>query len=234
MASDTSPLKTPLLENGHLGGTTADCAPKGEDSPAYQAFAAAGLVTTKYRLNSVDELDCQSANTTNMHNLMLRCGLLPASCLCLPLGGPCCYLAAIHEVEVPDGCVRSFEDGNGGFGFFGPGLHRVVNPWMRVEKANAKLSTGVVRNGDRCLVTVPQGQIGFVMDMGQPILLPPGLHQWRSSTMEFQELVDLNSSVIRHAVPGPPPALNRLACADRRAVRGARCAAGLDRTRASR
>eukprot|EP00908_Phaeocystis_cordata_P026610 Transcript_9102.p1 GENE.Transcript_9102~~Transcript_9102.p1 ORF type:complete len:491 (-),score=217.66 Transcript_9102:1036-2361(-) len=132
-----------------------------------------------------------------MHNLMLRCGLLPASCLCLPLGGPCCYLAAIHEVEVPDGCVRSFEDGNGGFGFFGPGLHRVVNPWMRVEKANAKLSTGVVRNGDRCLVTVPQGQIGFVMDMGQPILLPPGLHQWRSSTMEFQELVDLNSSVIR-------------------------------------
>jgi len=197
---EASPLKAPLLQNGHGAGcsNTPECAPKGEESPAYQAFAAAGLVTTKYRLNCVDELDCINTNTTNVNNAMLRCALLPASCLCLPLGGPCCYLQAVHEIEVLDGSVRAFEDGDGSFGFFGPGLHRVVNPWMRVEKQNAKLSSqGVIRNGDRCLMTVPQGQIGFVMDMGQPVLLPPGLHQWRSSTMEFQELVDLTSSVIR-------------------------------------
>ena len=68
----------------------------------------------------------------------------------------------------------------------------------------------------------------MVADLARPYALA------YPDALSRQELVDLNSSVIRHAVPGPPPALNRLACADRRAVRGARCAAGLDRTRASR
>ena len=34
------------------------------------------------------------------------------------------------------------------------------------------------------------------MDRGQPVLLPPGLHQWDSPTVEFQRLIDLASSVI--------------------------------------
>lgn len=213
MATVHATLKMPLLEPGAgAGHTSADSAPKGEDSPAYYAFAAAGLVTSRYRLSSVEQVDCVASNTDRVNNTLLRSALLPASFLCLPLGGPCCFYSAVHEVEVPDGSVRAFQDGKGGFGFFGPGLHRLVNPWLRVDTANAKLSQGVIRNGDRCLVTVPQvlgpctylaqhvvhmpctclphvmqGQIGFALDMGQPILLPPGLHQWRSSTMEFQE-----------------------------------------------
>ena len=144
----------PLLPE--RGPASADSAPKGEDSPAYYAFAAAGLVTTHYRLSSVDQVDCLAANTSRVNNALLRGALCGASCLCLPLGGPCCHYAAVHEVEVPDGSVRPFQDGKGGFGFFGPGLHRLVNPWLRVDRANAKLSQGVIRNGDRCLITVPQ------------------------------------------------------------------------------
>merc|ERR1712167_48594 len=32
---------------------------------------------------------------------------------------------------------------------------------------------------------------------GQPVLLPPGLHEWRSSTLKFFEMVDLNNTFLR-------------------------------------
>ena len=31
-----------------------------------------------------------------------------------------------------------------------------------------------------------QGYIGLAEDMGQPVLLPPGMHQWNSSTLSFK------------------------------------------------
>jgi len=34
------------------------------------------------------------------------------------------------------------------------------------------------------------------MDMGQPVLLPPGMHQWKSSTMMFEKCIDLNQACI--------------------------------------
>jgi len=44
---------------------------------------------------------------------------------------------------------------------------------------------------------VPQGFVGLAMDMGQPVLLPPGMHQWQSATMRFEKNIDLNQSVIQ-------------------------------------
>ena len=32
---------------------------------------------------------------------------------------------------------------------------------------------------------------------GQPVLLPPGIHQWQSQTMVFDRVIDLNDHVIR-------------------------------------
>merc|ERR1711998_793044 len=46
-------------------------------------------------------------------------------------------------------------------------------------------------------VTVKQGHIGYCEDMGQPVLLPPGLHEWQSQTLRFIESVDLNNSIIK-------------------------------------
>eukprot|EP00665_Eupelagonemidae_sp_cell47_P000294 gene294-5760_t len=33
--------------------------------------------------------------------------------------------------------------------------------------------------------------------MGQPVLLPPGLHQWQSATMSFEKQIDLHQHVIK-------------------------------------
>merc|ERR1712070_1209434 len=55
----------------------------------------------------------------------------------------------------------------------------------------------VIRHGDRTIVTVKQGHIGYCEDMGQPLLLPPGLHEWKSQTLRYIESVDLNNAVIK-------------------------------------
>merc|ERR1712070_964350 len=64
---------------------------------------------------------------------------------------------------------------------------------------NVPVSDGDVPivHGDRSVVTIKQGSIGYCEDMGQPILLPPGLHEWQSQTLKYKESVDLNNSLIR-------------------------------------
>merc|ERR1711939_1284943 len=74
--------------------------------------------------------------------------------------------------------------------------HRVNNFFMRLCKEVSVMQDCIV-HGDRTIVTVKQGNIGYCEDMGQPVLLPPGLHEWRSSTLQFHESVDLNNSIIR-------------------------------------
>ena len=41
--------------------------------------------------------------------------------------------------------------------------------------------------GNCTIVVVPQGFVGLATDMGQPVLLPPGMHQWKSDTMKFEK-----------------------------------------------
>merc|ERR1711977_244225 len=59
------------------------------------------------------------------------------------------------------------------------------------------LSEQLITTGDRTIVTVQQGHIGYAEDMGQPVLLPPGLHEWQSQTLKFVRSVDLNNANIK-------------------------------------
>ena len=79
-------LKDPLIPNEVPGSARGshDSAPKGEESPAYLAFKAAGLVTTKYRLDGPEQIECVAPNTTNMGNLMYRAGLCIPALLTTP------------------------------------------------------------------------------------------------------------------------------------------------------
>lgn len=40
------------------------------------------------------------------------------------------------------------------------------------------------------VVTVKDGFVGLAWDRGEPILLPPGMHQWDSPTMKFDKMLD--------------------------------------------
>jgi len=150
-----------------------------EDSAAYQAIAH--LLVTKYRKRSADDLDIIRGNSSRCVNLFAKVG-----CLC-----------GVRTFDVPNGCLRLGSDGSGSFLVYGPGVHLVINPFLSIKWSTERISNALVRHGDRTIVTVNQGHVGYCEDMGQPVLLPPGLHEWRSATLKFVESVDLNNTLIR-------------------------------------
>lgn len=107
----------------------------------------------------------------------------------------CCCLMKFFVVQA--GCVRRGSHADGRYIFFGPGVHIHATPYISVVGSDVRLTDGAIVHGTKAIVTVTQGFVGLAMDRGQPVLLPPGLHQWESDTIEFKELIDLASSLIR-------------------------------------
>ncbi|KAK3240046.1 hypothetical protein CYMTET_50070, partial [Cymbomonas tetramitiformis] len=161
-----------------------------EASPAYQILNEHQLLDSRYRLESSADINVLKSNATICQNWSFFC----LSCICFPIG-PCAYKCCVNEFEVPAGHVRKVEDGRGGFQLCGPGLHRLTDCFVRVHKENVPYAEGVIKHGDRTIVTIDQGYIGYASDRGQPVLLPPGLHQWKSDTLQFHRSIDLSSSV---------------------------------------
>mmetsp|Transcript_60853 Transcript_60853/g.166814 ORF Transcript_60853/g.166814 Transcript_60853/m.166814 type:complete len:525 (+) Transcript_60853:147-1721(+) len=146
------------------------------------------LVTSFDLCESGDEprsvaVDAVPSNATRGGNLAL-------DCFCLPV--KCCF----RTFEVDAGKVQLVSDGRGKFYFYGQGVHRICDPFYKVGKSMTYYK-GLIQHGDLTLCVVEQGQIGYALDQGQPVLLPPGLHQWRSPTMIFEKSFDLNNNVIR-------------------------------------
>jgi len=155
----------------------ADAATK-EGTPAYRAIES--LLTSEYRISGAESIRAEQPNSSRLANLAL--------CWFRPCG--------MHTFDVPRGKIRLAEDGSGNYEIYGPGVHRVQNMFMRVWD-DVSLTQEVIVHGDRTVVTVKQGCVGYCEDMGQPILLPPGLHEWQSQTLKYKESVDLNNSLIR-------------------------------------
>ena len=113
------------------------------------------------------------------------------------------------------------DDGNGKYLIFGPGAHRIRSPFYNIGDHDVSIMTPVIMHGTWTIVTVrrrkqlreeqfdcivnpsnvlilkvPQGQIGLAIDRGQPVLLPPGLHQWDSQTLKYEKGIDLCQHVI--------------------------------------
>uniref|UniRef100_A0A7S3B848 Band 7 domain-containing protein n=1 Tax=Haptolina ericina TaxID=156174 RepID=A0A7S3B848_9EUKA len=183
--------------NGTTSGTNVEHKEHVWDSPAYERLLEHGLLRTDWRKPSVDALEFKDGNATPGGNVFRR-----LACIAFPPAG---YF--LNTVEVPAGCVRKMQNGRGGFEFIGnrgkkQGVHAYWDAFYRIEKRNdVLLADGekdglCIHNGDCWIVVVPQGFVGLAMDMGQPVLLPPGMHQWRSATMKFEANIDLNQPVI--------------------------------------
>lgn len=152
-----------------------------EDSPAYHVLQS--LLTTEYRLRSATDLNLGKANSTPLCNCVTNLCILPRLC--------------IKTFSVPNGNVRPAEDGKGNYLFFGPGVHWIFNPFMTVAWSNKSIASEIITHGDKTIVTILQGHVGYCEDRGQPVLLPPGLHEWRSPTLRFIRSVDLNNTLVR-------------------------------------
>lgn len=153
------------------------------DTPAYQVLRAAGALCSEYRIHSAEELDAIGPNSEAFANCMLESLCFPFSCF-------------FKTFEVPAGNVTLVEDGRGSYEFRREGVHMICDPFYTVGDTK-EFDINTIVHGDRVILVVEQGYIGLAMDKGEPVLLGPGLHQWQSQTLQFVEMVDLNSNVIR-------------------------------------
>lgn len=155
-----------------------------EDSPSYEILNNHNLLTKGYRVSTDAELFLTPPNSTRLNNTLI--------CLiCAPIQ---CFF--FNGFQVPNGQIRLGYDGRGEYNFFAPGVHGVIDPYFTVSPGTRSVNDAIIVNGDRTIVTVNQGSIGYCTERGQPVLLPPGMHQWKSATLRFERLIDLNQPVI--------------------------------------
>lgn len=157
-----------------------------EDTPAYQVLKEHKVLDARFRVSRADDLEAEEANSNPWKNTMVKV-------LCCP----CVLTGLIKTFLVPAAHFALGRDGRGGYVFYRPGNHLLTDPFYTVSKKQERYGSDTVVHGDKTIVVVKQGSIGFAMDKGCPVLLPPGLHQWRSDTMYYVKQYDLNNNVIR-------------------------------------
>lgn len=166
-----------------------------EESPAYECMYANKLLTTKYRRSNVSDIFTGvdlKANTDAVQNIRSRCH---HGYYCLPLFGACLYNSTHTELFVPAGHVGLLMDDKNQYLFAEPGMHNIASCFTRVTQQPQSLHREV-KHGNRTIVIVDQGYLGYAMDNGQPVLLPPGIHVWTSESLHFERSVPLNDHII--------------------------------------
>jgi len=100
-------------------------------------------------------------------------------------------------MTVPSGHVVRMVDDRNDYFFVEPGVHNIPGYFNKVigDPVSVIVGTGII-HGNRTIVTIPQGKLGYASDKGQPVLLPPGLHSWKSETMKFIKIYSLDDHVI--------------------------------------
>ena len=172
----------------------------GEDTPAYSVLQKFGLLNTSFRKASFEEIfepgvDLEpNATQSEIYDASFSWHWHHT---CFLFGKLFKYV----PVTVPPGHVVGLIDDNNDYLLAKPGSHLIKSPFIVRATGTMKVTQGnIIVHGNRTIVTVPQGELGYATDMGQPILLPPGLHSWKSETMRFEKLCKLDNHVI---VVGP-------------------------------
>eukprot|EP01024_Parvocaulis_polyphysoides_P067768 TRINITY_DN8151_c0_g2_i4.p1 TRINITY_DN8151_c0_g2~~TRINITY_DN8151_c0_g2_i4.p1 ORF type:complete len:498 (-),score=75.05 TRINITY_DN8151_c0_g2_i4:46-1539(-) len=178
LATLHSPEDQAMLKPHHISAL--------EDSPSYHILKEAGLLTTKYRKKDFKDLEVMKANSSKQEIATYKCIF------------PCFFRLCYTDLDIPQRHVQMLRDNQGQNYFAGPGMHYFYSYPGTVEVlGKPKELRGHIVNGDRAIVVVDQGFVGLGWDNGQPVLLPPGIHEWQSDTLFFNKLIELNSNVIQ-------------------------------------
>jgi len=163
-----------------------------EDTPAYAPLKQAGILCTQYRRRDIESIFTGTdlmANASADQNIKARV-LSGYYCGC------CCIYNAMHtELFVPAGHVGLLMNERNEYLFAQPGMHNILSIFVRQVGSPLPLR-GHIMHGNRTIVIVEQGFIGYATDNGQPILLPPGIHVWTSESLVFHKAVALRDHLI--------------------------------------
>merc|ERR1719326_2253100 len=120
--------------------------------------------------------------------------------LCPGIG--CVVYGTTHlELFVPASHVGLLMNERNEYLFAQPGMHNINSIFMKSASKPVPLTgngqNGVhISHGNRTICIVEQGYIGYAIDNGQPVLLPPGIHVWTSESLKFLKAVALNDHKI--------------------------------------
>jgi len=132
------------------------------------------------------------ANTSASANLWKR---IKSGYYCVPLIGCCVYKLTHTETFVPAGHVGFLMNERNEYLFMQPGMHNIASIYMR-QTGDPKPLRGHIVHGNRTIVIVEQGYLGFAQDNGQPVLLPPGIHVWTSESLFYVRPVPLDDHIV--------------------------------------
>jgi regulator of protease activity HflC (stomatin/prohibitin superfamily) len=168
-----------------------------EDTPAYAVLQQYKLLDASYRKEHFDDIfdssDDLTANSSRADNIRKR---FKWGVYWTPGCGFILYRIFNTEVVVPPGHVCRFIDNDNQYLLARPGIHNITDPFLQQVGFPVPVQKQVIEHGNRTIVTVPQGKLGYATDMGQPVLLPPGLHSWTSETLRYERTFGLDEHVI--------------------------------------
>lgn len=181
--------------NGEMQPLTQEMHREGfEDTPAYEVLKTAGVLCTKYRRDTIDDIFTGKdikANSSTSNDMWQRI----KSCYCLPGIGCCIYNSTHIESFVPAGHVGLLMNERNEYQFMQPGMHNITTMFMKMT--GVKPLRGHITHGNRTIVIVEQGYLGYAQDNGQPVLLPPGIHVWKSESLFFVKPVALDDHIVQ-------------------------------------
>ena len=167
-----------------------------EDTPAYIALNQAGKLCTDYRRKDIEDIftgkdfKATSSKMKDIKTYIMYTLLIP------PPFGVILYSCVVNQFFVPAGHVGFLMNERNEYLFAEPGMHNIKSMFIRQVGAPRPLR-GHIEHGNRTIVIVEQGHLGYAVDNGQPVLLPPGIHVWRSESLRFQKTVPLSHHLIR-------------------------------------
>jgi len=167
-----------------------------EDTPAYIALRDAGLLNTQFRKGSFEEIfggiDLR-ANSSKQNDMCEKAKY----CYCVPILGCILYNSTHIEMFVPAGHVGLLMDDKKNYLFAQPGMHNINSMFLTFQGVHKLPNNDVIQHGNRNILTVEQGYVGYAVDNGQPVLFPPGMHVWTSETLHYQEQISLDKHNIQ-------------------------------------
>jgi regulator of protease activity HflC (stomatin/prohibitin superfamily) len=157
-----------------------------DHSKAYEVIR--GVMTEEYLVHSADELygRAERANSTAAGNAFRNTLSYMMCCL-----GACFSTSLV----VNQGELGLGYSSDGRYNIHGPGASYLFNAFYRFQGA-VSIRRQRIQHGDIQIITVPQGQVAYLEDLGHPVVLGFGTHYIKSATMEFKAMVELNSNVI--------------------------------------
>lgn len=170
------------------------------DTPTYLVLEKYGLLNTSYRKDSFEDIFEETdlaPNSSHSENMMKR---MRWGVYWTPGCGFLLYSALNTEITIPPKHICRFIDNDNNYLFAKPGVHNVKDPFTKKIGYPENVLSGygrIFEHGNRTVVTVPQGHIGYATDRGNPVLLPPGLHAWVSETIRYERTQDLGDRVVR-------------------------------------